>query len=141
MRWASSSSRSRAATTCDRATAARRDAFAIATEPAREPPLDEGRGLAGRLINLAAAVTACSVGAGARVAGALDGAELLAHEALARDPESFQAHNALATVLDARGETAPARRERAQARRLNPLAPAPAAPRLGPDGRPLSDGG
>ncbi len=73
--------------------------------------------------------------------GALDGAELLSHEAIARDPESFQAHNALATVLDARGETAPASRERAQARRLNPLAPAPAAPRLGPDGRPLSDGG
>jgi len=117
---------------------ARGAAFALAATKA-PTPADGGRALAADVVaacrgsdGLVAASQALSA------IGALDGAGRLAETAIDRDPQAFQAHNALATVLAARGNPQDAERERAQARTLNPLAPPPSAPRLGPDGRPLS---
>ncbi|WP_372788288.1 hypothetical protein [Paraconexibacter sp.] len=114
---------------------ARREAFALAVDRGAPPPLDEGRGLAARLIAVCRGSDGLAPSAQALVlARALDGAELVAQEAIARDPDAFQAHNALASVLEARGDAAGAQRERGEARRLNPLAPVPPATRVAPDG-------
>jgi hypothetical protein len=118
---------------------ARRTAFAlVAATPAPPPPADGGTALANRLIATCRGSDGLVASAGAlqRVA-ALDGAERLARVAVRRDPASFQARNALARVLDARGDPEGAAAQRRRAFALNPLAPRPVAPRIGPDGRPL----
>lgn len=105
---------------------ARAVAFAAAFTLGTPTPADGGRALASAVIDACRGSDALVPSAQALLRiGALDGAERLAETALDRDPDAFQAHNALAAVLDARGRPADADRERARARELNPLAPAP----------------
>lgn len=112
-------------------------AGAIAPQPRALP--DGGRDLAARVIEACRGSEALALSSQALLrVGAVDGAQRLARTALDRDPDAFQARNALAAVLDALGRPREAAKERARARALNPLAPAPRAPRLGPDGQPLS---
>lgn len=118
---------------------ARGAAFTAAVTPQAQPLPDSGRALARDVIDHCRGSEPLALSAQALVRlGAVEGAQRLADTALDRDPDAFQAHNALAAVLDARGRPQEAEGERARARALNPLAPAPRAPRLGPDGRPLS---
>ncbi len=118
---------------------ARSVAFARAIAPQPQALPDGGRDLAARVIDACRGSETLALSSQALLrVGAVDGAQRLAETALDRDPDAFQAHNALAAVLDARGRPQEAEGERARARALNPLAPAPRAPRLGPDGQPLS---
>lgn len=118
---------------------ARGAAFTAAITPQAEPLPDAGRALADDVIRHCRGSEPLALSAQALVRlGAVAGADRLARTAVERDQDAFQARNALAAVLAARGRDEEAAGERARARALNPLAPAPRAPRLGPDGRPLS---
>lgn len=118
---------------------ARGAAFVAAIQDPPRAPADGGRTLASRVVDACRGSDGLVLSSQSLLrAGAIDAAERLAREALERDPDAFQAHNVLAAVLDARGRPEEAAGERARARDLNPLAPPPAGPRIGPDGRPLS---
>lgn len=116
---------------------ARAVAFAAAVAGPTASPPDGGRALADSVIDACRGSEPLVASALALVrSDALGGARELAEAALDRDPDAFQAHDALAVVLEAQGlpqEAAPAR---ARARELNPLAPAPRLSPTGPAGPP-----